>query len=101
MDDVSNMSARLSKIWSAIDGRMRLALHGTTGLGDELTRECIRRGISKINVNKIVLNEYLTNLKENASAKPLTELMDTGIDLVQASVEKQMDVCLSTGKADL
>jgi fructose-bisphosphate aldolase class II len=80
---------------------MRLALHGTTGLGEELTRECIRRGISKINVNKVVLNDYHANLKENAAVKQLTELMETGIDLVQASVEKQMDVCLSSGKADL
>ncbi|KAF2666151.1 fructose-bisphosphate aldolase [Microthyrium microscopicum] len=43
---------RLQNIQSSIAGRMRIALHGTTGVPDELLRQCIAKGVTKVNVNK-------------------------------------------------
>ena len=97
---LSSRNPRLSRVQNDIGGQMYLALHGTTGLGDELTRECIRRGIAKVNVNKAVLAEYNQHLRSNAATLPLTELMERGVELVQRGVEAQIDVCMSAGRAD-
>jgi len=62
-------------------------------------KECIKRGITKVNVNKLVLEDYLKHLKANAAALPLTKLMEEGVQQAQRLVEWQMDVCGSAGKA--
>jgi fructose-bisphosphate aldolase class II len=60
-------------------GRVRIVLHGTNGFPDEITQRCIAAGVSKINVNKLVLDDYNTHLKANASTLPQTQLIDEGI----------------------
>jgi fructose-bisphosphate aldolase class II len=74
-------------------------MHGTNGLPEEVSKECIRHGISKVNVNKSVWRGYLSHLKANASTMTLTKLMEEGVDAAQKLLEWQMDVCGSTGKA--
>jgi hypothetical protein len=44
---------RLESVHEAVKGKMVLALHGTTGLSDDLLRECISKGVRKVNVNKV------------------------------------------------
>ncbi|KAL1955185.1 hypothetical protein VTO42DRAFT_8950 [Malbranchea cinnamomea] len=90
---------RLSYIHRVANGRVRLALHGTNGFTEKVTRECIRRGISKVNVNKLVLEDYLKHLKESASKLTLTQLMEEGVTHVTKLVEQQMDICMSSNKA--
>lgn len=74
-------------------------LHGTNGFADEVTQRCIAGGVSKINVNKLVLEDYNTHLRAQASQLPQTALIDEGVRLVVGMQERQMDVCGSTGKA--
>jgi fructose-bisphosphate aldolase class II len=74
-------------------------MHGTNGLLEHVSKECIKRGISKVNVNKSVWRDYLAHLKANASSMPLTKLMEEGVEAAQRLLEWQMDVCGSTGKA--
>ena len=62
-------------------------------------KKCIKGGVSKVNVNKLILNDYLEHLKENASKLSLTTLIEEGVKEVQRLMEWQMDVCGSTGKA--
>jgi fructose-bisphosphate aldolase class II len=62
-------------------------------------KKCIKGGVSKVNVNKLILNDYLEHLKKNASKLSLTTLMEDGVKEVQRLMEWQMDVCGSTGKA--
>jgi fructose-bisphosphate aldolase class II len=62
-------------------------------------KKCIKRGVSKVNVNKLILDDYLEHLKNNASKLSLTTLMEEGVREVQRLMEWQMDVCGSTGKA--
>lgn len=62
-------------------------------------KRCIKGGVSKVNVNKLVLDDYLVHLQKNASVMSLTKLMEKGVEEVQKLMEWQMDVCGSTGKA--
>jgi fructose-bisphosphate aldolase class II len=78
---------------------MRIAMHGTNGFPEDIMKDCIRRGVSKVNVNKLVLDDALEYLKANASSTTLTKLMEVGVEKAQKLTEWQMDVCGSTGKA--
>jgi fructose-bisphosphate aldolase class II len=77
---------------------MVLALHGTTGLSDNLLKSCISKGIRKVNVNKAILGNYFQHMKTNSAHSSFTELMEKGVEHVQTSVEKYIEICGSTGK---
>jgi len=77
---------------------VRIVLHGTNGFPDEVTQRCIAAGVSKINVNKLVLDDYNIHLKANASILPQTRLIDEGIESVVRLQANQMDVSGSTGR---
>lgn len=79
--------------------RVRIVLHGTNDFPEDTMKRCIAGGVSKVNVNKIVLEDYLVHLQENASKLSLTALMEQGVEEAQKLMEWQMDVCGSTGKA--
>ena len=80
-------------------GRVRIALHGTNDFPEDVIKKCIKGGVSKVNVYKLILDDYLEHLKKNASKLSLTTLMEEGVKEVQRLMEWQMDVCASTGKA--
>jgi len=62
-------------------------------------QRCIDAGVSKINVNKLVLDEYLQDLPVSAGKKNLTTLMEDGVEMVSQAMEHWMDACGSSGKA--
>ena len=90
---------RLEAIRIAAGGRVRIALHGTNDFPEDVMERCIKGGVSKVNVNKLILDDYLQHLKKNASTMSLTVLLEEGVKEVQRMMEWQMDVCGSTGKA--
>lgn len=90
---------RLEAIKSRAAGRVRVVLHGTNDFPEDVMRKCIARGVSKVNVNKLVLDDYLKHLQKNAPTMSLTKLMEEGVQEVQRLTEWQMDVCGSAGKA--
>ncbi|KAG7418485.1 hypothetical protein ACKAV7_003466 [Fusarium commune] len=90
---------RLEMIRSRVNGRVRVVLHGTNDFPEDIMKACIKGGVSKVNVNKLVLDDYLVHMKEQASKLNLTALMEEGVEKVQKLMEWQMDVCGSTGKA--
>jgi fructose-bisphosphate aldolase class II len=96
---VLNPGKRLDSIRIAINGRLRIAMHGTNGFSENTMKECIKHGVSKVNVNKLVLDDYITYVEENASKVSITKLMEEGVKKAQGLTEWQMDVCGSTGKA--
>ncbi|KAJ6109061.1 hypothetical protein N7486_001295 [Penicillium sp. IBT 16267x] len=89
---------RLQGIFKSLNGRVRLVLHGTNDFPPELTQACIKAGVSKVNVNKLVLDPWHDHLRVNAT-RPLTELMDTGIEVLTTETERWMDIVGSSGKA--
>ncbi|KKY39108.1 putative fructose-bisphosphate aldolase [Diaporthe ampelina] len=90
---------RLAKIRETIAGRVRLVVHGTNDWSEEVTKKCVVGGCVKVNVNKLVLLDYLNHLKVNAPSKSITVLMEEGTKEIQTLTEWAMDVCGSTGKA--
>lgn len=81
-----------------MNGRLRLVLHGTNEFEPSLAQACVKAGVTKVNVNKLVLDCWQNNLRTNASL-PLTELMDTGMDVLTKEMERWMDILGSSGKA--
>jgi fructose-bisphosphate aldolase class II len=97
--DNSDANYRLERIRSAIKGRATLVLHGTNTFPDETMQGCIKGGMTRCNVNELVLFKYNKFVAENTGKIPLTELMGKGTALIQEQIEYQMDVMGSTGKA--
>lgn len=90
---------RLEMIRKKVGGRVRLVVHGTNDWPDEVTKKCVAGGCVKVNVNKLVLLDYLNYLKSSAPSRSLTTAMEEGTKEIQSLTEKAMDVCGSTGKA--
>ncbi|GAM43623.1 trehalose-6-phosphate phosphatase subunit [Talaromyces pinophilus] len=63
---------RFAQIRSNVKGQVRLALHGTNGFKPDLMKECVKAGMSKINVNRLVLEDYYKHLYANAGKMPHT-----------------------------
>lgn len=76
-----------------------VVLHGTNDFDAELFRECVASGARKINVNKVVAQDYYKYTEENFGKKELTKVIEEGIDKFQASVEACMDALGSSGRA--
>jgi fructose-bisphosphate aldolase class II len=74
-------------------------MHGTNGFPEDIMKECIKRGVSKVNVNKLVLDDYNDYYKANAATVPFTQLLEVSVEKARGLTEWQMDVCGSTGKA--
>ena len=90
---------RLEEIRKETDGKCTLVLHGTNTFPDDTIRNCIKGGMTRINVNDLVLHTYNKYVAENTGKVPLTELMAKGTDLIQELIEYQMDIMGSSGKA--
>lgn len=92
---------RLSQIRELVS--IPLVLHGTSGVPDDAVRECIRRGICKVNYATDLRIAFTGGVKEYLAANP--EVFDpkkynaVGREKVKAYVMSKMLVCGSDGKA--
>lgn len=96
----ADLCSRLAQIRSRANRRVRLVLHGTNGFPPALMKECIAAGVSKINVNRLVLDNYYTHLRANVSNLPHTTLIEEGIREVVDLTEEWMKICGSAGRAE-
>jgi fructose-bisphosphate aldolase class II len=62
-------------------------------------RQCVEAGVSKINVNRLVLEDYYEHLRLNVGKMPHTQLIEEGIQKVADLTVYWMGVSGSTGKA--
>lgn len=90
---------RLEGIRQATKGKVQMVLHGTNKFPDSIMQDCIKGGMTRCNVNELVLWKYSEFVKDNTGKLPLTELMEKGTNLIQQLVEEQMDVMGCSGKA--
>lgn len=90
---------RFAKIKSQVGRRVRLVLHGTNGFSPETMKECIAAGVSKINVNRLVLDDYYTHLRSEVSNVPHTALIEQGIEKIIEQTIEWMEICGSAGRA--
>lgn len=91
--------SRFETIRTHAQGRVRLVLHGTNGFTPELMKCCVRAGVTKINVNRLVLDDYYRHLRENVGKMPHTQLIEDGIQKVTDLTVRWMEICGSAGKA--
>lgn len=92
---------RLSEIRQVVS--IPLVLHGTSGVPDDAVRECIRRGICKVNyatdLRIAFSNGVKAYLKENPDAYDPKKYSAVGREEVKKYVMQKMQVCGSDGKA--
>ncbi|KXH28382.1 hypothetical protein CSIM01_12192 [Colletotrichum simmondsii] len=90
---------RFEKIRAQIAGRVRVALHGTNGFPPDLMKQCIAAGATKINVNRLVLDDYYTHLRSQVTRLPHTTLIEEGTSNVIRQTKEWMEICGSAGQA--
>lgn len=92
---------RLSEIREVVS--IPLVLHGTSGVPDEDVKECIRRGICKVNYAtdlRIAFTEGVTGyLKEHPDTIDPKKYNAAGREKVKEYVKSKMLVCGSSGRA--
>ncbi len=92
---------RLSEIRKVVS--IPLVLHGTSGVPDEAVKECIRRGICKVNYATDLRIAFSNGVKEYLAANP--DAFDpkkynaVGREKVKEYVMSKMLVCGSNGRA--
>ena len=76
-----------------------MVLHGTNAFDESLFQECVKGGVSKINVNKQLIDPWKNMMGSREEFLPITKLMEDSMEIFQKEVERLMDECESTGKA--
>ena len=93
---------RLSEIKKVIS--IPLVLHGASGVPDDAVRECIKRGISKVNFATELRIAFSDGIKEYLQANPDTfdpkKYCAAGSAKVTELVKAKIRVCGSEGKAN-
>lgn len=93
---------RVSEIRKVVS--IPLVLHGASGLSDDEVRECVRRGICKVNFATELRAAYTDAGKKLIEEKPETfdpkKLGVVGMEAVKQLVMERMKVCGCDGKAD-
>ncbi|KAH0286652.1 aldolase [Aureobasidium namibiae CBS 147.97] len=90
---------RLEAIQKKVDDRVQIVLHGTNEFIPEILSKCIERGVTRVNVNKMVLSDYFAYTAEKTGKVPLTEQLETGTDLIKKQCEYWIDHMGCAGKA--
>lgn len=92
---------RLSAIHSSV--KIPLVLHGASGLSDEAVRECIQRGICKINFATELRMAFSEKVKHILGDKPNTfdpkTYLKQGRNAVRELVKTKIKLCGCDGKA--
>ncbi|KAL4940050.1 hypothetical protein BDV06DRAFT_197583 [Aspergillus oleicola] len=89
---------RLQSIQDKVGDRVKLVLHGADPFTKEIFQKCIDCGVSKVNINKVLNNEYVNVQREKAGNVPLTALLEEATNKMQKAVEGCMDMLGSTGR---
>jgi len=89
----------LQDLRTRFKGRIPLCLHGTDGIPDELFRECIQNGVSKINVNSWARDPYVASLAKGLQEKSFPEAVDDATAVFASVCERFFKLFGSAGKA--
>ncbi len=93
---------RVSEIRKVVS--IPLVLHGASGLSDDEVRDCVRRGICKVNFATELRAAYTAAGKKLIEEKPDTfdpkKLGVVGMEAVKQLVMERMKVCGCDGKTD-
>ena len=65
----------------------------------ELLRQCVVVRAHKIDMNRLVLDNYYEHLESSVGRMPQMRLMEEGVDKVVRQTMEWMGICGSAGKA--
>ncbi|KAF9467684.1 ketose-bisphosphate aldolase [Collybia nuda] len=80
-------------------GKVPICLHGTDELPDTLFLECIRNGVSKININSWGRDVYAKRLGESLLSKPFPDAVEEATEVFANSCDRFFRLFGSAGKA--
>ncbi|KDQ49995.1 hypothetical protein JAAARDRAFT_142624 [Jaapia argillacea MUCL 33604] len=89
----------LKSLQATFKGSVPLCLHGTDELPDWLFVECIKNGISKINVNSWGRDPYAKALAAGLQSKPFPDAVEEATEVFAKVCERFFNVFQSVGKA--
>ncbi|EGO03100.1 hypothetical protein SERLA73DRAFT_176616 [Serpula lacrymans var. lacrymans S7.3] len=89
----------LKDLQSKFKGKIPLCLHGTDELPDNLFVECIKNGVSKINVNSWGRDPYAKQLAIGLQTKSFPEAVEEATEVFASVCERFMKLFGSAGKA--
>lgn len=93
---------RISQIRSRVS--VPLVLHGSSGLSDEDVRDCVSRGMCKVNFATELRAAYTAAVKGLLEEKPATfdpkKLGQAGMEAVTELVKNRIRICGCQGKAE-
>jgi len=77
-----------------------ICLHGTDELPDSLFQECVKNGVTKMNLNSWMRDPYMTTVKDALIAgKPLPDVHTLGVKAFADAAERFFTLFGSAGKA--
>ncbi|RAK96624.1 class II fructose-bisphosphate aldolase [Aspergillus ibericus CBS 121593] len=88
---------RLEGVRERVGERVRLVLHGADPFDREIFRRCIQAGVSKVNINKVLNNEWVA-VVTGGKGKGMTVLIEEATERMQAAVERCIDLLGSGGR---
>ncbi|KAH8827213.1 ketose-bisphosphate aldolase [Flagelloscypha sp. PMI_526] len=80
-------------------GKVPVCLHGTDELPDELFVECIKNGVSKINVNSWARDPYVKALTTGLQSKPFPDAVEEATEVFAGVCVRFFKLFGSAGKA--
>ena len=89
----------LVELQSRFKGQVPICLHGTDELPDELFKECIANGVSKINVNSWARDPYVKELVLGLQGKPFPEAVEDATEVFAKVCDRFFELFDSKGKA--
>ncbi|KAI0351448.1 aldolase [Trametes cingulata] len=89
----------LKDLQATFKGSIPLCLHGTDELPDELFKECIKNGISKININSWGRDPYAKKLAEGLQSKPFPDAVEEATKVFEDVCERFFKLFGSAGRA--
>lgn len=91
---------RLRSIRGVARGKVQLVMHGTNEFTDGILRDCVAAGMTRLNVNELVVGDYQDWVRSGEAGKlPLVHRMEEGSRLIQEKCEWLMDTIGSSGRA--
>lgn len=76
-----------------------MCLHGTDEISDDLFRECIKNGVTKVNVNSWLRDPYVEALSKGLASKTMPEAIDDAMEALEKECRRFCDLLGSTDKA--
>lgn len=88
-----------SKVGPGTKSDSMIVLHGTDDLSDELFRDCIKRGVVKVNVNSWCRDPQVESWAKTMGKKGLPDVYDEGMDAFGKACTRFFHLLGSAGKA--